>query len=98
MIYNLPLHVSNFSTVGRAEPPIRSLPMADIANVSPQYFHTIGLRLEAGRFFTDADLAFTEENNSAGTRSTSRRLSGSYPTIVHWAQRTERGRRFSGHI
>ena len=35
--------------------------MAEIAKVSPQYFHTIGLRLEAGRFFTDADLTFTEK-------------------------------------
>ena len=70
MIDNLPLHsisVSNFSIVGRPEPPIGSLPMADIANVSPQYFRTIGLRLEAGRLFTDEDLAFTEKQKDAVT-------------------------------
>jgi putative ABC transport system permease protein len=70
VIDQLPLHsisVSNFSIEGRPEPPIGALPLADIGNVSPQYFHTIGLRLEAGRFFTDADLAFTEKEKDAVT-------------------------------
>jgi predicted permease len=61
---NLPLHsvsIRNFSIVGRPEPPIDSLPISDIANVSPQYLSMLELRLEAGRFFTDADLAFTEK-------------------------------------
>jgi putative ABC transport system permease protein len=53
---NLPLHsvsCQNFWIVGRPEPPIGSLPIADFANASPQYFNTLGLRLEGGRFFTD---------------------------------------------
>ena len=55
----LPLHsvsFSNFSIAGRPEPPLDALPIADKSHVSPDYFRTIGLRLEAGRWFTAADL------------------------------------------
>jgi len=55
----LPLHrvtFSNFFIGGRPEPPLDALPVADQSNVSPGYFRTIGLRLEAGRWFTDRDL------------------------------------------
>jgi putative ABC transport system permease protein len=65
---NLPLHsvsCQNFWIVGRPEPPIGSLPIADFANASPRYFNTLGLRLEGGRFFTDGDLAFTEKEKDA---------------------------------
>jgi putative ABC transport system permease protein len=65
VIDHLPLHsisLSNFYIAGRPEPPIDSLPIADFAFVSPQYFSTIRLRLVAGRFFTDGDLAFNEKD------------------------------------
>jgi putative ABC transport system permease protein len=59
----LPLHrvtASNFYIAGRPEPRPDSLPIADKANVSPSYFRTIGLRLLAGRGFTERDLAMNE--------------------------------------
>jgi putative ABC transport system permease protein len=62
---NLPLHrvsASSFLVAGRPEPPIQSLPIADNAHVSPEYFNVIGLRLLAGRNFTEADLAKTEKD------------------------------------
>jgi putative ABC transport system permease protein len=65
VVDHLPLHsisVSNFYIAGRPEPKLDALPIADFAHVSPQYFSTLGLRLEAGRFFTDADLAFNEKD------------------------------------
>ena len=68
VIDNLPLHQisdSNFYIAGRPEPSLQSLPIADTAHSSPGYFGVIGLRLLAGRFFTDADLAFTEKDNDA---------------------------------
>ena len=68
VIDNLPLHQisdSNFYIAGRPEPPLQSLPIADTAHSSPGYFGVIGLRLLAGRFFTDADLAFTEKDKDA---------------------------------
>jgi predicted permease len=55
----LPLHsltFHNFSIAGRPEPPIDALPIADQSNVSPNYFKTLGLRLEMGRWFSDRDL------------------------------------------
>ena len=55
----LPLHtvtMSNFYIAGRPVPAIDALPMSDRANVSPGYFQAIGLRLEAGRWFTHRDL------------------------------------------
>jgi hypothetical protein len=58
VVDQLPLHrvsASNFFIVGRPEPPTGSSPIADTAHVSPNYFSVIGLRLLAGRFFTDAD-------------------------------------------
>ena len=68
VIDNLPLHQiadSNFYVAGRPEPSLQSLPIADTAHSSPGYFGVIGLRLLAGRFFTDADLAFTEKDKDA---------------------------------
>lgn len=68
VIDNLPLHQiadSNFYIAGRPEPSLKSLPIADTAHASPGYFGVIGLRLLAGRFFTDADLAFTERDKDA---------------------------------
>lgn len=56
----LPLHsvsFSNFYISGRPEPPMDALPIADQSYVSPSYFHTVALRLEAGRWVTDRDLA-----------------------------------------
>jgi Acidobacterial duplicated orphan permease len=68
VIDNLPLHsvsCTNFSIADRPETRGAAGPISDVANVSPQYFSTLGLRLEAGRFFTDADLAFTEQEKDA---------------------------------
>ena len=65
VIDHLPLHsisLSNFYIAGRPEPSVDSVPIADFALVSPQYFRTIRLRLVGGRFFTDADLAFNEKD------------------------------------
>ncbi|HEY1220113.1 MAG: ABC transporter permease [Bryobacteraceae bacterium] len=59
VVDNAPLHrvsMANFSIVGRPEPPLSALPMADVAQSSPGYLRAVGLRLEAGRWFTDADL------------------------------------------
>src|SRR5205823_5986146 len=63
-----PLHsvtMSNFYIAGRPDPPLNQLPICDKTHVSPAYFSTLGLRLEAGRWFTDADLAFTEKGGNA---------------------------------
>src|SRR5262249_41286463 len=62
---NLPLHgvtAWSFLFAGRPEPPSGSHPIADHAYVSPQYFSVIGLRLQAGRFFTDSDFALAEKD------------------------------------
>lgn len=66
----LPLHrvqSANFFIAGRPDPPITALPIADFANVSPDYFDVLGLRLEAGRFFTSADLARNETGHDGVT-------------------------------
>ena len=65
VIDNLPLHrvsMHNFHIAGRPEPTGTSLPVSDVAHVSPGYFTLIGLRLQAGRLFTDADLTLTEKD------------------------------------
>jgi putative ABC transport system permease protein len=65
VVDNLPLHsVSffNFYFAGRPDPPPNALPMADTARVSPAYFRVMGLGLQAGRFFTEADLAASEHH------------------------------------
>jgi putative ABC transport system permease protein len=59
----MPLHsvsFANFNIQGRPDPPIDALPIADMSHVSPGCFQTIGLRLEAGRWFTERDLELTE--------------------------------------
>jgi hypothetical protein len=48
--------MSVFHIPGRTEPTRDAAPVADIAEVSPRFFQVIGLRLEAGRWLTDADL------------------------------------------
>ena len=63
LIDNLPLHrisVQDFRIAGQPEPPENSLPLADVGRVSAQYFSVLGLRLKAGRFLTDSDIAFGE--------------------------------------
>jgi putative ABC transport system permease protein len=59
----LPLHslsFSNFFIAGRPEPPLDALPIADRSTVSADYFRTLGLRLEAGRWFTRRDVDAAE--------------------------------------
>ena len=54
----MPLHritMWNFFIAGHPEPPVSALPIADMVHASPGYFGVIGLRLEAGRLFTEAD-------------------------------------------
>jgi hypothetical protein len=63
IVDNLPLHqisLTSFRIAGHPEPPIESLPLADVAHIDPQFFSVLGLRLLSGRFFTDADLAQVE--------------------------------------
>jgi predicted permease len=60
---NVPLHdvsLTDFTIAGRTDTLT-----ADAANVSAGFFSTLGLRLEAGRFFTDRDLTFTEKQKDA---------------------------------
>jgi predicted permease len=64
VVDNLPLHqirLTSFRFVGRPEPSVETLPLADIAYMDPQFFRVLGLRLIAGRFLTDADMAQTEK-------------------------------------
>jgi putative ABC transport system permease protein len=70
VVDNLPLHsvsFANFYIAGRPDPAVNSLPMADMARVSPGYFSTIGLRLQSGRLFTDTDIAVTEKDAGAAS-------------------------------
>ena len=53
--------MSNFFVEGRPESPMAELPIADKDHGSPGYLPLIGLRLEAGRWFTDSDLSVTEK-------------------------------------
>lgn len=65
VVDNLPLHrisIATFHIAGRPEPEKDALPMADFAQVSPEYFSVLGLPLRAGRLFTDADLALNEKD------------------------------------
>ena len=55
------LRFANFFIEGRPDPPLSELPIADMDHSSPNYFALIGLRLEAGRWFTDRDLGVTEK-------------------------------------
>lgn len=62
-IDNLPLHAvsfANFNIQGRPEPKLDALPIADMAHVSPGFFQALGLRLDAGRWFTDRDLPLSD--------------------------------------
>jgi len=65
VVDNLPLHrvsISNFHIAGQSEPENAALPMADFAQVSPEYFRVLGLPMRAGRQFTDTDLAVNEKD------------------------------------
>jgi putative ABC transport system permease protein len=53
--------IGGFIIGGRPEPSKDALPMADFAQSSPDYLRMIGMRLLAGRFFTDGDLALNEK-------------------------------------
>ena len=58
----LPLHrisAMNVVVEGVPKPPNGSQPILDYGNVSPGYFSTMGMRLKAGRWFTDRDLTKT---------------------------------------
>ena len=64
VVDNPPLHrisMSNFYIAGRPDPELSALPIADMAHASTGYFALIGLRLEAGRWFTGQDRALTEK-------------------------------------
>jgi len=66
IVDNPPLHrisMSNFYIEGRPDPPVAELPIADKVHTTPDYFELIGLRLEAGRWLNDTDLAVAEEGN-----------------------------------
>jgi putative ABC transport system permease protein len=68
IVDNPPLHkivMSNFFVEGRPEPPLNELPIADKNHMSPAFFDLIGLRMEAGRTFTETDLAVTEKGPNA---------------------------------
>ena len=74
----LPLHslgFSNFYIQGQPDPPLDALPIADKVRVSPGYFASLGLRLEAGRWFDERDLSTTENG--------SRRVVAVDPAFVH---------------
>src|SRR5579883_516301 len=68
VIDNLPLHqisMRRFLIAGRPEPPSESIPAYDTARASPNYFDVIGLRLLAGRSFTDADLPRSDQDTNS---------------------------------
>jgi len=68
VVDNLPLHqirLTSFKFVGRPAPPVDALPLADVAYLDPQFFRVLGLRLIAGRFLTDADMAQTEKEQDS---------------------------------
>jgi putative ABC transport system permease protein len=46
---------SNFAVEGRPAPPSWQRPMGLVRSVTPQYFRTLGIPLEAGRGFADSD-------------------------------------------
>jgi putative ABC transport system permease protein len=46
---------TSFTVEGRPEPPPGQRPSTDITRVSPEYFRTMGVRLLAGRTFTEQD-------------------------------------------
>jgi putative ABC transport system permease protein len=78
VIDDLPLHqlkLTNFTVEGRPEPSLDALPLADVANVDPQFFQALGLRLLAGRFFTEADLAQAESDQNGSNVSSSNQSS-----------------------
>lgn len=65
VVDNLPLHsvaFTNFYIAGRPEPTKDNLPMADFAAGSPDYLSMIGMKLIAGRLFTENDLALNEKD------------------------------------
>jgi putative ABC transport system permease protein len=46
---------TSFLVEGRPEPPPNQKPVAWYSSVSPDYFHTMGMRLTKGRIFNDRD-------------------------------------------
>jgi putative ABC transport system permease protein len=65
VVDNLPLHrvsLITFQIAGRPEPPPESRPLADTAQASPDYLGMIGMKLLAGRYFTESDLALNEKD------------------------------------
>ncbi len=68
VVDNPPLHrisMSNFYIAGRPDPDLNALPIADMAHASTGYFALIGLRLEAGRWFTEQDRVLTEKGGDS---------------------------------
>jgi putative ABC transport system permease protein len=47
----------NLHVVDRAEPPGAATPVVNVRTIAASYFHTLGIPLLAGRFFTDHDNA-----------------------------------------
>ena len=65
VVDNLPLHrisINSFYIAGRPDPPKASMPMTDYAQSSPEYLSMIGMRLLAGRYFTENDIALNEKD------------------------------------
>jgi putative ABC transport system permease protein len=68
VVDNPPLHAisaANFYIAGRPDPPPSQLPVSDMAHASPDYMSLIGLHLEAGRLFTEADRVIAEKDGDA---------------------------------
>jgi len=64
IVEHLPMHsvsIVNFYIAGKPDPPANALPLADYSRMSPGYFDVLRLRLEAGRFFTEADALAAEK-------------------------------------
>ena len=79
-ITGLPLSQAGFfspyAVQGRPVLPVQERPLANIRLATPDYFATLGIRLAAGRFFTDHDL-FASEQVAIVNESFAKRL---FPT------------------
>jgi putative ABC transport system permease protein len=68
LIDNLPLHqvsMRQYLIAGRPEPRPDAVPVFDTAAASPNYFDVIGLRLLAGRPFSEGDLTRADNDRVA---------------------------------